>query len=154
LQNGNYVVGSPNWDNGAVSDVGAVTFCSATTGCKGTISSANSLIGSVAQDYVGNQMIAALPNNDYLVFSPWWDNNATTNAGNLAWCDGVKGCQGSAALFPRSVKGTSAEGGFQITYAFNPVHQQVIVGRPADNRVTILDAPIQYISFGPIIRRP
>src|SRR5437867_10014297 len=45
LSNGNYVVRSVNWDNGAVADAGAVTFGSGTSGVSGTVSAGNSLVG-------------------------------------------------------------------------------------------------------------
>src|SRR5689334_13291878 len=37
LANGNYVVGSELWDNGAVEDVGAVTWANGATGVRGVI---------------------------------------------------------------------------------------------------------------------
>ncbi len=49
LTNGNYVVDSSLWNNGT----GAVTFGNGMTGVMGTISSANSLVGSAANDDVG-----------------------------------------------------------------------------------------------------
>ncbi len=54
LTNGNYVVSSPYWDNGAATDAGAVTWCSGTTGCTGAVSASNSLVGSTANDQVGD----------------------------------------------------------------------------------------------------
>jgi hypothetical protein len=45
LTNGNYVVGSPAWQNGTIA-VGAATFASGSVGITGTISSLNSLIAS------------------------------------------------------------------------------------------------------------
>ena len=53
LSNGNYVVRSANWDNSAIVDAGAVTFCNGTTGCTGPITPSNSLVGSSASDNVG-----------------------------------------------------------------------------------------------------
>src|SRR5205085_289671 len=53
LTNGNYVVSSPNWDNSAVADAGAVTFGNGATGISGTVSAANSLIGGKANDNIG-----------------------------------------------------------------------------------------------------
>ncbi len=38
LTNGNYVVSSPHWDNGAATDAGAVTWGSGTTGVSGAVS--------------------------------------------------------------------------------------------------------------------
>lgn len=43
LTNGNYVVSTGNWDNQSpvISNVGAVTWCSAATGCSGSVSGSN-----------------------------------------------------------------------------------------------------------------
>ena len=49
LSNGNYVVISPYWDNGAIANAGAVTWGSGTSGVTGPVSSANSLVGSTGQ---------------------------------------------------------------------------------------------------------
>src|SRR5262245_43811377 len=53
LTNGNFVVVSRSWDNGAVQGAGAVTFGSGTSGVSGVVSAANSLVGSTALDHVG-----------------------------------------------------------------------------------------------------
>ena len=41
------------WDNGAATNAGAVTWGSGTAGVSGVVSSANSLVGSTANDQVG-----------------------------------------------------------------------------------------------------
>jgi Repeat of unknown function (DUF5650) len=90
LSNGDYVVHSPNWDAGAVANVGAVTVGSGTTGISGEISASNSLIGTRDGDSVGDSVIA-LPNNKFVVLSPRWDRlrNSTllVNAGAITWMD-------------------------------------------------------------------
>ncbi|HSD85021.1 MAG TPA: hypothetical protein VLG46_14230, partial [Anaerolineae bacterium] len=53
LSNGNYVVSSLEWDNGAVENVGAVTWGNGTTGIAGVVSITNSLVGSTTNDGVG-----------------------------------------------------------------------------------------------------
>ena len=53
LTNGNYVVLSLYWDNGAVTDAGAATWGNGTTGISGQVSAANSLVGSTADDRIG-----------------------------------------------------------------------------------------------------
>ena len=53
LTNGNYVVSSLYWDNGAAADAGAVTWGNGTSGVTGAVSAANSLVGSTADDRVG-----------------------------------------------------------------------------------------------------
>ena len=66
LTNGNYVVSSREWDNGAVGDAGAATWGNGTTGISGEVSAANSLVGLVASsslqvtvlDNVNNHFIA------------------------------------------------------------------------------------------------
>ena len=76
LTNGNYVVGSRLWDNGAVQDAGAATFGNGTTGISGAVSAANSLVGTTAFDLVGRSGVTALTNGNYVVGSPFWDNGA------------------------------------------------------------------------------
>lgn len=86
LPDGNYVVRSEDWDNGAASDVGAVTWCSGVTGCAGgVVSIGNSLVGSTSDDSVGASGVNVLPSGDYVVRSINWDNGAAVNAGAVTW---------------------------------------------------------------------
>src|SRR5262249_6305251 len=48
LTNGNYVILSPYWDNGALADAGTVTFGNGTTGLTGVITAGNSAVGLAA----------------------------------------------------------------------------------------------------------
>lgn len=79
LTNGDYVVGSPYW-NGAK---GAVTRANGAGGGTGLVSSANSLVGSVAGDRVGTVLVA-LSNGNFVVSSPYWNNGT----GAATWCTG------------------------------------------------------------------
>ena len=45
LSNGNYVVGTANWDNAGVVNAGAVTWGNGTSGTSGAVTSSNSLVG-------------------------------------------------------------------------------------------------------------
>ncbi|HZI52357.1 MAG TPA: hypothetical protein VFD56_01535, partial [Chitinophagaceae bacterium] len=72
LDNGNYLVVSPDWDNGPATDAGAVTWCNGNTGLSGNISSINSMVGSTANDHIGG--IKMLSNGNYLIISPDWTN--------------------------------------------------------------------------------
>ncbi|MBL9160907.1 MAG: SUMF1/EgtB/PvdO family nonheme iron enzyme [Verrucomicrobiales bacterium] len=94
LSNGNYVVLSPNWDNGAVANAGAVTWGNGTSGVSGVISSSNSLVGSTANDNVGSGSVTALSNGNYVVMSHVWDNGAVANAGAVTWGNGTSGVSG------------------------------------------------------------
>jgi hypothetical protein len=109
LTNGNYVVTSPNWHNGAVANAGAVTFGSGTTGVSGVVSPANSLVGSTANDKVGAfQSVTALSTGNYVVTTSNWANGAAANAGAVTFGSGTTGVGGviSAA---NSLVGSSAD---------------------------------------------
>lgn len=97
LLNGNYVVSSPNWNNGSVLHVGAVTWGNGATGTFGKVSAANSLVGNTLEDKVGsnyNAGVTPLTNGNYLVGTPTWDNGAAEDAGALSWGNGLGGTVG------------------------------------------------------------
>jgi len=94
LANGSYIVGSQAWDNGATADVGAATWGSGTTGVKGVVSAANSLVGSTAGDGVGSGFVLALTNGNYVALSSFWDNGAAVDAGAVTWGSGTTGVSG------------------------------------------------------------
>ena len=107
LTNGNYVVISNNWNNGAVADAGAVTWGSGTTGVVGAISAANSLVGTTASDAIGNPGVTALSNGNYVVRSFVWDNGAAVDAGAVTWGSGTTGVVGAVSA-ANSLVGTTA----------------------------------------------
>ena len=198
LTNGNYVVTAGGWNNGAINDVGAATFCSGTSGCTGPVSPANSLIGTTTGDGVGGSNLLPLAGGSYLVISSYWDNAVTGNAGALTRCSGTSGCTGtvspanslvgtreddflgatafgeSGALAngdyvvrssvwdnagivdagavsygfgnggtvgpitaANSVRGTIANGGSLQNFSFGSTNNKLVVGRPAENIVTV-----------------
>jgi len=91
LSNGNYVVASLNWDNGAVLNTGAATWCDGSAGRVGTVTTANSLVGSSADDNIGSGGITALSNGNYVVESSVWNNGAVLDAGAATWGNGTTG---------------------------------------------------------------
>ena len=107
LSNGNYVVSSPYWDNGAATDAGAVTWGSGTTGVSGVVSSSNSLVGSTSDDQVGYGGVMALSNGNYVVRSYYWDNGAATDAGAVTWGSGTTGISGVVSSSNSLVGSTS-----------------------------------------------
>ena len=97
LSNGNYVVGSPNWDNGLVVDAGAATWGNGSTGTSGVVSVTNSLVGSSLQDRVSSSGITALSNGNYVVGSQSWTLNSGSifsGAGAATWGNGSIGTRG------------------------------------------------------------
>ena len=89
--NGNYVVASPNWNG----DLGAATWSSGTTGITGTISAANSLVGSTAGNKVGLGGVTALSNGNYVVDSPDWNGGTNNGMGAATWGSDTAGVAGT-----------------------------------------------------------
>jgi len=145
LSNGNYVVSSPYWDNKAIVDVGAVTWGNGTSGITGTVSVFNSLVGSTANDYVGEGGMTALSNGDYVIKSPDWDNASIVDSGAVTWGFGSGGIHGSISA-QNSVLGLAAGGGaYMMVYQYDPTNRQLVVGRPADNIVTLFRLPYVFL---------
>ena len=91
LTNGNYVVASPAWDNGAIQSAGAVTWGNGTAGVTGGVHSLNSLVGSSGGDQVGRSGVTALTNGNYGVASPNWSNGGRSLSGAGRWGRGASG---------------------------------------------------------------
>lgn len=109
LTNGNYVVNSRLWDNGATANVGAVTWGNGTTGITGPVTTTNSLVGSTPEDQVGNRGIIALTNGNYAVGSTQWNNGAVVDAGAVTWGNGLGGTVGAVSPGNSLVGSTNAD---------------------------------------------
>ena len=107
LPNGNYVIRSFDW-NGTASRAGAVTFCNAAANscANQVVSASNSLVGSTANDVVGNLAITNLANDNFLVNTPTWDNTGASDAGAITLCNGATGCSGAISA-SNSLVGTT-----------------------------------------------
>ncbi|QDT27598.1 hypothetical protein Enr10x_29160 [Gimesia panareensis] len=149
LTNGNYLVGSPFWDNGSSDDAGALTWGNGNTGTTGVVSAANSLVGSTADDLVGDFIngdvnITLLNNGNYVLCSPGWDNGSLTDAGAVTFGDGTVGVFGEISS-ANSLVGTTA--GDKLGY-FHPTTSSVteltngnyVVTTPYWDNGTIVDA--------------
>lgn len=139
LKNGHYVVCSPYWDNPATTadQAGAVTWGSGTAGIKGLVSAANSLVGTSNNDVLGNGGVTALANGDYVVFSGIWDNpvNPMMDSGAITLGNGTTGITGPV-IAANSVLGGTDNQGTSLTFGYDRVREQLIVGRPGDLTVT------------------
>jgi len=107
LANGNYVVGSPEWQDASGAPVGAATWVDGSQTVGGIVSASNSLIGSTSQDNVG-YYVAALTNGNYVVASPSWSDGGTPSVGAATWADGGVGLVGVVST-TNSLTGTSAQ---------------------------------------------
>ena len=85
LSSGNYVVLTPTWNGNR----GAATWGDGSTGTRGLVSEANSLLGSNPGDRVGFGG-TVLSNGNYVILSPFWYENR----GVVTWGDGTAGVRG------------------------------------------------------------
>lgn len=154
LTNGNYVVASADWDNGAITNAGAATFGSGTIGISGVVSPANSLVGGTAGDRVGWFGVTALANGNYVVGSPDWDNGAIADVGAVTFASGITGIMGLVSP-ANSLVGSSANDavGHSGTTAFTNrdyvtalTNGNYVVRSPAWNNGTVVDAGA--VTFG------
>ncbi|MEJ7622385.1 MAG: hypothetical protein WKF34_00175 [Pyrinomonadaceae bacterium] len=154
LTNGNYVVDSGFWGNGTTAYAGAVTFGNGTNGISGTVTPANSLVGSRTNDQVGRT--TALTNGNYVVQSTYWDNGSIANAGAVTPGDGMAGTSGPISPANSVVGTTATAGGGNQTFAFDSLNNQVVVGRRADNIVTLvrLAAPATSVTVTGLVSTP
>ena len=151
LTNGNYVVSSWVWNNGAITQTGAATWMNGAGIYTGTVSSTNSLVGSQQGDMVGVNVVA-LSNGNYLVISRNWDNGATVDAGAISLGFGWGRVPVGPVNSSNSVLGGASLGGSKMNYAFFAPENMLVVGRPAENIVTVwrwMDNKL----FLPVVRR-
>lgn len=144
LSNGNYVVRTLNWDNGPVSNVGAVTWCSGNSGCTGTINSSNSLVGSTANDLIGSNSIITLADGNYIVWSGAWDGG-NTNTGAVTLGNGTTGTTGVINSC-NSVLGTGLNQGANVVPVYNANQGYMIAGLRLENRLVIFNPQGQSIA--------
>lgn len=132
LPNGNYVVFANQWNN----YYGAATWCRAGGGCNGPISTARSLHGTTQGDAVGNSGATFIDGN-YVIASPNWTNNgAGSSMGAMTLANGHFRLKGTIAPW-NSVIGGVAGGGYQMTYSYDAARQRLVVGRAAENIVSL-----------------
>jgi len=100
LTNGNFVVSSYSWSNGATIAAGAVTWIDGNAGLTGPVSIDNSLVGTQANEALGYPfqtfMVWPLDNGDYVVADPNWNYTSGQGAlGAVMLADGRLGARGT-----------------------------------------------------------
>lgn len=119
LSNGNYVVCSPEWGQPSPGSnaKGAVTWCSKDTPTVGEISAANSLVGLNFGDHVGSGNeanvghggVVPLDDGNYVVVSPLWGEDSSSDHGAVTWCNGTTGRVGTVTTANSYTGKTSTE---------------------------------------------
>lgn len=136
LSDGNAVVGGPSASSPSTSNVGAVAWLGAGTP-PGVVSIFNAIAGASIDDRVGSGGIKALPNGDYIIFSPLLDNGPLVNAGAVTL--GAAGGSTTGSIGQgNSVRGNHIGTGPRLVADADPLRRQLVVGSPVDNQVTLL----------------
>ncbi|MBN9542206.1 MAG: hypothetical protein J0G32_00220, partial [Alphaproteobacteria bacterium] len=168
LNNGNYFVLTPMWNNGATTGAGAVTWVNGSNGYiagssspGGALSTSNSLYGSSANDQIGLKFgtgttYLALSTGNYLVLSPDWDNGATAAAGAVTWVNGSDGnivgtssAGGAVTIYNSLVTNTASSG--LLSAIEDTVNNTYVVGFPSDSgrgRVYVLPVSGELLNDG------
>ncbi|HET9031445.1 MAG TPA: hypothetical protein VFN25_00935 [Dokdonella sp.] len=97
LSNGAFVAASPEWSNAGIPKAGAVTWADGVSMLSGTVSPANSLVGTTANDSVGDGSIEVLGNGNYVIASSRWNDGNLVGAGATTWADGTHGLTGDVS---------------------------------------------------------
>lgn len=146
LPNGDYVVRSSFWDDGAVADVGAVTWGNGFGGTTGAVSAANSLVGSAAFDTLGSGGVTALSSGDYVVLSPSWDDGALTDVGAATWGSGAGGAAGAVSA-ANSLIGATAFDSVGSGGLIELASGDYVVGSPSWDSGSIADAGAASLGY-------
>lgn len=125
LSNGNYVVGSRDLND----SLGAITWCHSTICAPAVASTTNSLLG--VEPY-GNDIVP-LSDGNYVVRSRFWNQRK----GEVTLVNGAFRFTGTVEPW-NTVFGTASNGGLWLTFAYDATRQQLAVGRPYDNLVSLL----------------
>jgi hypothetical protein len=152
LPAGSYVVSSPYWDNGGITDSGAVTWCPGGGTCIGVVSPTNSLVGSLTDDHVGKDGVYILPDHGYVVISTDWDNGGMSDSGAVTWVNGQDESMVGPITAINSVLGETTGMGMSMDYVYDQRHLRLFVKHFFDNKVTLLQLPILKVYF-PLLKR-
>ena len=150
LNNGSYVVTSPNWDEGTIYNAGAATWVAGNMPSSGVVSAGNSLVGitsghtlSMEGPDISGSFPFLLGTGDYLIVSPLFDNGSALRAGAISLGRRSGGVVGPVTAY-NSVIGTIAGGGAQMVFAYDATRDTLVVGRPADNIVSLFKADLLF----------
>jgi hypothetical protein len=133
LRSGNYVVGSPFWDNGDIIDAGAVTWGDGDSALNGHISVESSLIGSSEHERVGDQIVR-LRNGNYVSVNGATENEYGGDCDNcvlsVTWADQGEGIAGQVS----SSNSLMSVGSSRAAKVFPLRNGNYVVSRPGWSR--------------------
>jgi len=136
LTNNNYVISSPNDDDATNSnvDAGSVRLVNGESGAQ-----INILVGETAGDRLGYGKITILANNNYVISSPYDDDetNSIVDAGSVKLVNGATGIQIGNSLMGETLRDWLGFGGITVL-----ANNNYVIASPYDNDETnsIVDA--------------
>ena len=151
LANGNYVVISSDWNGNR----GAVTWGNGSSGTRGVVSAANSLVGNKTIDAVGlsgdNPSLGGgvfpYADGNYVIISRYWDNGNRVDTGAVSLGKSNVPVTGIVSA-ENSVLSVYERVGFgRLVADYDPANRQMVVGRPDSNAVTIFRYEIKKSVF-------
>ena len=134
LPNGNFVVTDPDYDPpGTISAVGAVYLY------RNNRTLISRLTGTSSEDRISSDGIVLLPNSNFVIVSPLWDNGTVVDAGAVTFINGSTGLSGivsaSNSLVGSSTDDEVGSGGVDVL-----TNGYYVVASSRWNRGTLLDA--------------
>ena len=136
LSDGSFIVQSDRWDNGGV-DMGAATWIAAGGATVGSVTTANSLVGSTAGDHVGIY-ITSFADGSFAVFNPAWSRGATLRSGAVSYGDPGSGAIGPITASNSVLGGLADKGANMVVAPRKTSGGAVVVSRQQENIVTLL----------------
>lgn len=109
LPNGNFVVRSSQWNNGATTTVGALTWFAAGATPTGNVTTGNSRYGGHSGDQIGLIGVVVLSNSNYVTEDAFWDNGTTADVGASTFCSGTAACTGAVSSANSLVGSTNGD---------------------------------------------
>ncbi|MDG1390125.1 MAG: hypothetical protein P8P79_16930 [Halioglobus sp.] len=133
LRSGNYVVTSPQWDNGEIIDAGAATWADGYSGVVGQISVEKSLIGTFEDEQVGTHL-TLLRNGNYVIQNGDYADEIGGNCNNCVlsatWANEYRGIAGPVSS-ANSLMSTGSNSAMSVLRLLNGNY---VVSRPGWNR--------------------
>lgn len=152
LHSGRYVVLSSSWDDGARADAGAITLLDGNGPSSGPLAATSSIVGRSGDllgsppcnpgpgcDWPSNGYFDLFTDGAFVVWSPLADHGGLADVGAITLVTGdTPQVQGRLNAY-NSVFGGVAGGGRTMTHDYDITSRRLVVGRPAENRVSVRD---------------
>ena len=122
-----------------VYDAGAATWADGSTGLSGSVSSANSLVGTQPEDRVSSGGVVALANGKYAVISDMFmdSEGKAFGAGAVAWSAGTRG-----AVQPDTCRSKKLlTGSLRTDFIYQSTTGALLFGLPYKNEVVFFWPP-------------